>query len=89
MSKAKHTPGPWEVSNLLRSYGSVYVRADRNFVRIYDEWKSEEMQLANARLIASAPELLEALQNLDANPELTSAWLQASAAIAKATGEQP
>lgn len=99
MSKAKHTPGPWEVSNLLRSYGSVYVRADRNFVRVYDEWGSEEMQLANARLIASAPELLEALEGLlcwcqgyeadKLNPHAFSHMESARAAIAKATGEQP
>lgn len=33
------------------------------------------------RLLAQRDALLEALQNLDANPELTSAWLQARAAI--------
>ena len=33
------------------------------------------------RLHAQHDALLEALQNLDANPELTSAWLQARAAI--------
>ena len=41
---------------------------------------------ANAALIAAAPDLLEALQELHAKPEHTSSWLKASAAIAKATG---
>lgn len=39
-------------------------------------------ELAGAKAVAL--DLLEALQNLDANPELTSAWLKARAAIAKA-----
>lgn len=47
---------------------------------------SPSMQ-ANASLIAAAPDLLEALQELDAKPEYTSSWLKARAAIAKATGE--
>ncbi|MBW6227209.1 hypothetical protein [Pseudomonas aeruginosa] len=48
---------------------------------------------ANARLIAAAPELLEALQDLDAlrgpfppsDEAVEAAWRKASAAIAKAT----
>ena len=52
-------------------------------------------EIANARLIAAAPELLEALievkswrmQSLDVMPpEIRGAWLRAEAAIAKATG---
>ena len=54
--------------------------------------------LANARLIAAAPELLEALEEFEAEydkvdlakaepPELTAAVLAARAAIAKAKGE--
>jgi hypothetical protein len=44
---------------------------------------------ANARLIAAAPDLLEALEHViywdNGKPE----WEMARAAIAKATGEQP
>ena len=44
----------------------------------------------NARLIAAAPELLEALQFVMAasGEQLSTAFEQAQAAIAKATGEQ-
>jgi hypothetical protein len=54
---------------------------------------------ANARLIAAAPELLEALRDLMPefesrlgdfeSPEWHDCWNKAVAAIAKATGEQP
>lgn len=46
---------------------------------------------ANAHLIAAAPELLEALQFVMAasGEQLSTAFEQAEAAIAKATGEQP
>ena len=44
---------------------------------------------ANARLIAAAPELLEALEWAVDNPHDDAYWIsQARAAIAKATGEQ-
>lgn len=57
------------------------------------EW--EAMQLANARLIAAAPDLLEALiaittvrcDGMDPTP-INEAYEKADAAIAKATGDE-
>jgi len=48
------------------------------------------MRLANARLIAAAPELLEALQFVMSahGEQLDSAFQQAQEAITKATGER-
>ena len=45
-----------------------------------------ELAFADEVLRASAPELLEALKELEAKPEHTGSWLKARAAIAKATG---
>ena len=64
-----------------------------------DEDAARETAVANARLIAAAPDLLEALQAMVEIAELTVGWtpappdadgplVQARAAIAKATGEQ-
>jgi hypothetical protein len=71
MSAAKHTPGPWFVP--FRERGNLYVEA-----KIRPGWLQEVaacgpteiqgQQAANARLIAAAPELLEVLQELLANP---------------------
>ena len=65
----KHTPGPWSV-NVTRmnyavvrwhiassKYGSVYPICEHQI----EQEPSGDEQLANARLIAAAPELLEAL----------------------------
>ena len=67
MTEAKHTPGPWVVGNRYTATG-VYTTngglvanthgAQRNFRR--DEHIIE--QDANARLIAAAPDMLEALR---------------------------
>lgn len=89
---AKHTPGPWRISSgcdrwVVQEKGGCIacVEQDRKFGE------------ANARLIAAAPELLEALTSLlDAsqrNQEHYSeeahdiAESRARAAIKKATGE--
>lgn len=64
-TEAKHTPGPWLI------LGSIIVGADTK--QICALWplddsgtpiQSEATDDANARLIAAAPELLEALQCL-------------------------
>lgn len=85
---SKHTPGPWAVANrtISKRPATVVLDADHNEVcEVY----------AAAALIAAAPDLLAALESLNAAviragygntamPELSKAW----AAIAKATGEQ-
>lgn len=102
---SKHTPGPWEAelgrdgAFSIESYkggitSGLLVLASRNQHPLL----AEQMH-ANARLIAAAPDLLEALQmgyaetmdyirlnNLGAE---NNQWLvMARAAIRKATGEQ-
>lgn len=61
MATQNHTPGPWSVD--LSNRNSVTVR-DNNYP-VAEMWLSDGRHHANARLIAAAPELLEALQLLD------------------------
>ena len=86
----KHTPGPWEA----RGY-SIF-EPHKTAMTIAVATQHEPNVKANARLIAAAPELLEALQAFvewaecvkefaGAAPIATLA--DARAAIAKATGE--
>lgn len=96
---SKHTPGPWvhHPEDNIISHGDG---------RLLIEWQgrskhvSAEERDANARLIAAAPELLEALQLLEAEMVLSGnagsedyGWKPAiektRAAIAKATGSAP
>lgn len=83
---AQHNPGPW-VAVESRVYfpnraGGFDIRACPNAE-------------ANARLIAAAPELLEALRALLKEDEVlfdgtgSATMCKARAVIAKATGEQP
>lgn len=65
MSKQSHTPGPWFV-NGRESY-TKYVEARiggglLQEVAACGPTEQQEQQEANARLIAAAPDLLEALQ---------------------------
>lgn len=55
----KGTPGPWHVSN----EGRLLVRDDDWLGIVADSlgYNSEEEEVANARLIAAAPDLLDAL----------------------------
>lgn len=66
MKGFKGTPGPWAASKTGRGIGPVSGLDDQSFGMIievaYVEFDPEiEIQVANANLIAAAPELLEAL----------------------------
>lgn len=93
----KHTPGPWfedEAGICAESWGVV---AQANYPESYwdrggsEMTKAEESEhAANSRLIAAAPDLLEALSALlaeveDANNEDHDVIIAANAAIARAT----
>ena len=91
-----HTPGPWRVT--ARSNCMIDVLHDNNTkgaitqalcrVQARDSWVAEAE--ANARLIASAPDLLEALRDMVSDHEcLSEATLRfARAALAKATDHE-
>ena len=92
-NETKHTPGPWSVekSNLGPEIWNQNTRVAR--VNINHEYHADMVDdQANARLIAAAPELLEALEAiLEAMPaqmSLDGEQLRsdAIAAIRKATG---
>jgi len=61
----KHTPGPW---TLEYDYSLVMPAKDGNHIvtagPIGPDESSREEKRANARLIATAPELLQALQDM-------------------------
>jgi hypothetical protein len=83
--KSQHTPGPWHLGH--NKYDAIIYNGV-TIATICDDathWKS------NARLIASAPELLVALERIESElghePEMYSDILSiARAAIAKANG---
>jgi hypothetical protein len=78
----KHTPGPW---NYDRSGYSLYVNSGREVVTaLLMDGKRLETSEANARLIAAAPDLLEALERYVHH--FGDPLKCARAAIAKATG---
>lgn len=96
MSAPKHTAGPWEVRFRFGRQTTVsgrqrYPICDTGTAPVVEANHGREE--ANARLIAAAPDLLEALQWLVATTEDPDAAHQgraldeARAAIAKATGE--
>ena len=111
----KHTPGPWKLETAKTSCGICHkigpfpFRPDRiSHACVYVDAAShdgsspvDQELLANARLIAAAPELLAALEammeNKTCNPssmtpaERAALWVshgKARAAIAKAKGER-
>lgn len=82
--KVTHTPGPWE---------AVVVYDGPNWSYLVN-WHQPEPDTAtlkaNANLIASAPEMLEALETLIAEREAMAspdAWYKVKTAIRKARGE--
>lgn len=102
ITKHEHTPGPWTYSTDDHNRGRIYA----NGLWIGTTWKADENGAAipaieNARLIAAAPDLLEALARLckhatecemHGEPSQVDGieWndvLAARAVIAKAVGE--
>ena len=88
-SKQGATPGPWEMNGYkVFSKNKTCLVADVNTIG----YPMEEQAIPNARLIASAPELLHALKRLCAygqnispadHPPTAADWAYAEAAIAK------
>lgn len=56
----KHTPGPWTVKEGVDYVGVCVAGQGGTVVDFFNENKPHKQNLANAHLIASAPELLEA-----------------------------
>ena len=95
---SKHTPGPWVVDpanpNLVARDGDVYEYICEVSPSVFsNSTHSYDQECANARLIAVAPELLEALKELMEYAGIieercdTVATNKARAAIAKAEGK--
>lgn len=94
--RSPHTPGPWIVNPFSARVDCAALDEWGDPLPICEllwptDYRSEDETQANARLIAAAPELLEALtRTLDALEKLdageTKVAKAARAAIAKATG---
>jgi hypothetical protein len=100
--KTKHTPGPWSWSkDMSDGKAGIYEgdggRDDVLIAEVTDEETGNGTAIANANLIAAAPELLEALKTTvedhqcavncnGPNYDCPCWYCQACAAIAKAEG---
>jgi hypothetical protein len=101
MNEPKHTPGPWRYLMKLVTYdiwSDSYGKVAYCYTTDCDKYSpSDSTARANARLIAAAPEMLEALKYLTAEVDhcVNNGWLRkqpqykaALAAIAKAQGRE-
>lgn len=90
----KHTPGPWRIAQQSSPFPWVIeseLREDEIAHAPINSGNTHAEDQANARLIAAAPDLLEALEAVVASasphpvehPAMTKAWGIARAAIAK------
>lgn len=97
---SKHTEGPWYVGEPNNSDTAIHgIWTSDDWViadTVNDTCLPEEEQTANAVLMATAPELLEALEGLAqcvfdglvaGAPRFEDAMLEAQRVIAKAKGE--
>jgi hypothetical protein len=107
MNEPKHTPGPWQVredsKELSWDPDKVMVDASgQEMLAFYRHDPSDRISLlaADWKIIAAAPEMLEALKELlplaedfyyDVNhgDEYVEQFVKARAAIAKAEGREP
>ena len=89
-----HTPGPWTIDEFLEERGFYKIRAEDAVLchaHSFSEKGTDPEALANARLIAAAPDLLKACKMV---AEMAVSWealtpgdiAEVKAAIAKAEG---
>lgn len=66
MTQPKHTPGPWHIGETNPNFGPKVYDAQGNFISDVASARSDRIgnDIANAHLIAAAPELLEACEAL-------------------------
>lgn len=99
-TNTKHTPGPWAITRYSTSDGQLRIVTDDNQALPlasvnYGDGITMKTTAANARLIAAAPDLLEALKKVLAFAEAPVSMsadhdgilAEVRAAIAKATGK--
>ena len=85
---SKHTPGPWEQDTEDAEWGNSFVVNAGDWIIAEMIDGEDETRRANARLIAAAPDMLEALlaiRNADTPLSTGDASVDAERAIAKAT----
>lgn len=94
----QHTPGPWKwhTPATTSARHPAYVTSGNRYIAALYHTDNQGETHPNARLIAAAPELLDALKLCEGNissllasthPKVYGEWLAVvSAAIAKATG---
>jgi hypothetical protein len=99
MTNTQHIPGPWALGRRKESWIGINAPRWTCFARVvvrcegYPDTQADLQGEANARLIAAAPDLLEALegimfQNSDiSEQEMVVRYVKARAAIAKARGD--
>ena len=89
---SKHTPGPWRVEQQSYNehpYGVMAPESAKHDLDLLCEFSPEMTNDANARLIAAAPDLLEALEILVSDHAASlEDWEAAHAAVKKARGER-
>ena len=82
-----HTPGPWRFEDMVGVGDEIVFQVIKGADgrHLSSTWAGPHV--ANARLIAAAPDLLEALKKVVAiSDRKHDAWDEAKAAIAKASG---
>ena len=76
MSESKHTPGPWAcISGGRSGEFTVYLPSDGMVICSRNQYDDKHAEfLANARLIAAAPEMLAALKIAQQFMSIASDW---------------
>jgi hypothetical protein len=85
----EHTPGPWRVHD--NGLGEFSVLACHETMRIASCSIGQISDHANARLIAAAPDLLDALERIaehESRYQDSASYREAVAAIARARGSK-